>query len=60
MFEISLEKNWRWRVLDTFDWYSPKYQSRHTHHEVYQWFKDAGIRDVRVHRDDVTMSGVKS
>lgn len=31
-----------WRVLDTFDWYAPKHQSRHTYAEVEGWFKELG------------------
>jgi len=44
----DLERDWRWRVLDTFDWYSPRYQSWHTHHEVFGWFKENGLEQVEV------------
>jgi SAM-dependent methyltransferase len=57
---ISLERDWRWRVLDTFDWYSPRYQSWHTHHEVYGWFKENGLREVEVLAPSVSQIGVKS
>lgn len=36
-----------WRVLDTFDWYSPRYQSKHRWEEVEEWFRAAGLVDVR-------------
>lgn len=36
----------RWRVLDTFDWYSPTYQWKHTYPEVRGWFNDRGLVDV--------------
>ena len=36
----------RWRVLDTFDWYSPTYQWKHTYPEVRGWFAEHGLVDV--------------
>jgi SAM-dependent methyltransferase len=57
---ISLERDWRWRVLDTFDWYSPRYMSFHTHHEVFGWFKDNGFVDVEVLAPSVSQIGVKA
>jgi SAM-dependent methyltransferase len=56
---ISLEPDWRWRVLDTFDWYSPRYQSWHTHHEVFGWFKHNGLQQVEVLAPSVSQIGVK-
>ena len=37
-----------WRVLDTFDWYSPKYQWKHTYKEVTKWFTDCGLEFCRL------------
>lgn len=59
IFVIPMYEDWRMRVLDTFDWYSPKYQSKHTHWEVFKWFRDNGIRDIKIYSNEVTMSGVK-
>lgn len=59
LFVIPMLKEWRWRVLDTFDWYSPKYQSKHTHWEVFSWFHDNGFKDIKIYPNEVTMSGVK-
>ena len=56
---LSLERDWRWRVLDTFDWYSPQYQSWHTHHEVFGWFKENGFREVEVLAPSVSQIGRK-
>jgi SAM-dependent methyltransferase len=56
---ISLERDWRWRVLDTFDWYSPRYMSWHTHHEVFGWFKDNGFEQVAVLAPSVSQIGTK-
>ena len=44
--------NWpdgRWRRLDTFDWYTPKYQWKHTWPEVFKWFKKAGFADIELY-----------
>ena len=35
-----------WRILDTFDWYSPRYQWKHTEPEVREWFERAGFTDL--------------
>jgi SAM-dependent methyltransferase len=56
---ISLEPDWRWRVLDTFDWYSPRFMSWHTHHEVFGWFKENGFRDIEVLAPSVSQIGRK-
>lgn len=56
---ISLHPLWRWRVLDTFDWYSPRYQSKHTYPEVFEWFREAGLTDVEIADPPVTVSGRK-
>jgi hypothetical protein len=37
----------RWRVGNTFDLYSPEYSFAYDHVEVYRWFEDAGLRDIR-------------
>lgn len=59
IFVIPMWPDWRWRVLDTFDWYSPKYQSKHTHWEVFRWFKEHGLKDISIHPEEVSISGVK-
>jgi len=56
---ISMEKHWRWRWLDTFDWYSPKHQSKHTHAEVSRWFEKGGLRDIKIFEGEVTLMGTK-
>lgn len=56
---ISMERNWRWRWLDTFDWYSARYQSKHTHAEVFRWFREAGLCDLFIGEGEVTMAGRK-
>lgn len=48
-----------WRVLDTFDWYSPVYQSKHSYPEVCEWFREAGLTDIRPLRFEVAVRGKK-
>src|SRR4029079_18749794 len=40
---ISMEPRWRWRWLDTFDWYTPTYQAKYLYPEVFQWFRHEGF-----------------
>jgi SAM-dependent methyltransferase len=56
---MAFHKDPRWRVLDTFDWYSPWYQSKHTYEEVFRWFEDCGLEDLRVILQPVSVSGRK-
>jgi hypothetical protein len=49
----------KWRILDTFDWYSPWYQSKHTYEEVFRWFEDCGLEDLRVVLQPIAVSGRK-
>lgn len=46
-----------WRVLDTFDWYSPKYQSKHTYDEVTSWFREAGLHSLERLPTPVSVKG---
>jgi ubiquinone/menaquinone biosynthesis C-methylase UbiE/uncharacterized protein YbaR (Trm112 family) len=59
MFVIPMIPDWRWRVLDTFDWYSARYQSKHTHWEVFKWFEEENLRDIKIFENEVTMLGRK-
>lgn len=52
-------KSYDWRVLDTFDWYSPVYQSKHSYPEVCEWFREAGLGDIRPLRFEVAVRGMK-
>ena len=48
LFPMSQHPRARWRWLDTFDWYSPKYQHKHTWPEVHRWFVEQGFEDIRL------------
>jgi len=43
-----------WRVLDTFDWYSPVYQSKHDYRELEEWL--AGEQFDRLERLSVPVA----
>jgi SAM-dependent methyltransferase len=47
------------RVLDTLDWYSPKYQSKHTYEQVFRWFESSGLKDLSVGEISVGVRGQK-
>jgi len=46
LLPTSMWPDWRWRWLDTLDWYTPRYQWKHSWPEVYRWFQEAGLRDM--------------
>ncbi|PYQ40793.1 MAG: hypothetical protein DMG99_12900 [Acidobacteria bacterium] len=54
---MSFHKDVTWRLLDTFDWYSPWYQSKHTYEEVFRWFEDCGLEDLRVIEQPIAVQG---
>ena len=56
---IPLYPSREWRVLDIFDWYSPKYQSKHTYEEVFRWFEECDLRNLRVLFEPIAVQGHK-
>ena len=54
---MSFNKDPEWRVLDTFDWYSPWYQSKHSYEEVFRWFESCGLEDLRVAEEPISVHG---
>lgn len=56
---ISRHPNPDWRVLDTFDWYSPQYQSLHTFPEVYRWFRAEGLVNIALLDFPVALAGTR-
>jgi SAM-dependent methyltransferase len=59
VFPVNRNPNPQWRVLDTFDWYSPRYQSKHTYEEVFRWFESCGMQDLRVVEVPISVQGRK-
>ena len=47
------------RLLDTFDWYSPRFQFKYRTPEVIAWFRRVGLEDLRVLSFPVSVSGVR-
>lgn len=56
---ISMEPEARWRWLDTFDWYTPKYQYKYLYPEIFRWFRENGFHDVEIFDGAIRMSGKK-
>jgi SAM-dependent methyltransferase len=44
--------DWRWRWLDTFDWYTPKFQWKYTWPEIFGWYKDEGFTNIELFQDN--------
>jgi SAM-dependent methyltransferase len=59
MIPMSFNPDPKWRVLDTFDWYSPWYQSKHTYEEVFRWFESCGLENLRVIEQPIAVQGQK-
>jgi SAM-dependent methyltransferase len=59
MTKIAMHPEAEWRVLDTFDWYSPRYQWKHFYGEVRSWFEQAGLADIELLPRPVALRGKK-
>jgi SAM-dependent methyltransferase len=57
---ISRHPDWRWRWLDTFDWYSPKYQWKVLYPDVFRWFQANGFHDIELFDGPIRMRGSKA
>jgi len=60
VFPVSRHPRREWRVLDTFDWYSPKYQSKHTYEQVFEWMRDCGMENLRPGDAPIAVRGRKA
>jgi SAM-dependent methyltransferase len=47
LLPVSTHPQHDWRVLDTLDWYSPRFQWKHRWTEVEGWFEEAGLGEIR-------------
>jgi SAM-dependent methyltransferase len=56
---ISMEPDWRWRWLDTFDWYTPTYQWKFLYPEIFRWFRDNGFGEIQLFDGPIRMCGQK-
>ncbi len=57
LVHLSIHENSDIRLLDTFDWYSPQYQWKHTVREVKGWFHEEGFEDVDSTGFEVSVRG---
>jgi SAM-dependent methyltransferase len=49
LLPVNTHPDRQWRILDTFDWYSPRYQDKDcSPARVVRWCREGGVRDVRV------------
>ena len=59
VFPVNRQSDPEARMLDTFDWYSPKYQSKHTYEEVFRWYEAMGLEDMHVGELSIAVRGRK-
>lgn len=59
VFPVNHRQDPELRMLDTFDWYSPKYQSKHTYEEVFRWYEAMGMEEMRVGEISIAVRGRK-
>ena len=59
LFPISPLADPAIRVLDTLDWYSPQYQSKHTYEQVFRWFESCNMHDLSVGNVPISVNGRK-
>jgi 2-polyprenyl-3-methyl-5-hydroxy-6-metoxy-1,4-benzoquinol methylase len=59
VFPVNRQPDAEARMLDTFDWYSPKYQSKHTYEQVFRWYAAMGMEDMRVGELSIAVRGRK-
>jgi SAM-dependent methyltransferase len=57
---ISMVPNWRERWLDTFDWYTPRYQWKYLYPEIFRWFHENRFNDIAIADGPIRMRGVKA
>ena len=59
VFPVNRHPDPEVRVLDTLDWYSPKYQSKHTYEQVFRWFESCGLENMSVGEIAIGVRGHK-
>lgn len=59
VFPVNRQPDPEARVLDTLDWYSPQYQSKHTYEQVFRWFESCGLGNLTVGEIPIGVKGSK-
>ena len=44
--QLTRDQQYRWTLLDTFDWYGPDFELCQDHREVAEWLKSAGLVEL--------------
>jgi SAM-dependent methyltransferase len=44
---LSLKQEYLWSLLDTFDWYGPRYEIRQNHRQVVRLLEELGLAEVK-------------
>ena len=57
LVHVAIHPDANVRLLDTFDWYSPRYQWKHTVQEVAGWFREEGLVDIDTVGFEVSVRG---
>ncbi|MFA5142602.1 MAG: methyltransferase domain-containing protein [Candidatus Omnitrophota bacterium] len=52
-------RKYDWRLLDNFDFYSPRFQSKHSYPEVFSWFKEENLTNIKPLDFEVAVQGEK-
>src|SRR5713226_2279735 len=59
VFPVNRQKDPEARMLDTFDWYSPRYQSKNTYEQVFSWYEAMGMEDMHIGEYSIAVRGRK-
>jgi len=59
VFPVNRQKDPEARILDTFDWYSPQYQSKHTYEQVFRWYEAMGMEEMGIGDTPIAVRGRK-
>jgi SAM-dependent methyltransferase len=59
IFPVNFHRDPEIRILDTLDWYSPKYQSKHTYEQVFRWFESCGLEGLTIGEVPIGVRGRK-
>jgi SAM-dependent methyltransferase/uncharacterized protein YbaR (Trm112 family) len=59
VFPVNRHPDAEVRVLDTLDWYSPKYQSKHTYEQVFRWLESCGLQALNIGDIPIGITGRK-
>lgn len=51
---LTREQQYAWTLLDTFDWYAPRYEKRQDHRRVEALLRDVGLADIAARPGVVT------